>query len=154
MFLQETERSIQANDDRLHTADDDDEAGVIENRECSEPCRAPAENQGEGQPRRDVQHDHADGLSHHPAELAARSDSLAERADVRGHQRRDRGPVCERHVRQSGVRNAGEDDHITDAIGELVEDLPAPARLPRRQRHHAVEHVHPQPSVTKQRRDQ
>jgi hypothetical protein len=51
------------------------------------------------------------------------------------------------------VGDAGEDEHIGDAVRQVVEDFPAPAGLARRQRDHPVQHVQPQSHVAEQRGD-
>jgi hypothetical protein len=52
------------------------------------------------------------------------------------------------------VGNAGEYQHVRNAVGQIVEDLAACARLVRRERHHAVEHVEPQADVAEKRRNE
>ena len=42
---------------------------------------------------------------------------------------------------------------VGNAIGQIIQDFTTAARLPRRERDQAVEHVEPQPQITKKRRD-
>jgi hypothetical protein len=51
------------------------------------------------------------------------------------------------------VRNADENHNVGNSIWQIVQDFTTAARLPRLKGDHAVEHVEPEPQITKKRRD-
>lgn len=107
--------------------------------------------QVEGEPASGVQGDHAPGLGHDAAVLAFNADGLAEHANVGGQQCHDGGPVAAVERAQAAMGDAGENQHVGEAVGEIVEDFAAPARLVGSDGDHAIKHVEPQAQIAEQR---
>ena len=100
-----------------------------------------------------LQRDHPPRLRHDSAKLALTAERLSEQSDVSGEHREDRGPISDEWIHQAAVGDADENDDVGNAIGQIIQDFAAPARLVRGDRDHAVEHVEPKPQITKQRRN-
>jgi hypothetical protein len=83
-------------------------------------------------PSAKVKHHHAPWFAHQAAELAPRSDRLAERSDIGDEQGEDGGPVTAQDAAQFAVRHADEDDDVGDAIRQFVDNLAGAAGLARR----------------------
>jgi hypothetical protein len=52
------------------------------------------------------------------------------------------------------MRNPDENQDVGNAIGQVVEDFTAAARLSPGERDQAVKHIEPKPQITKERRDE
>jgi hypothetical protein len=100
-----------------------------------------------------MQRDHAPRLGHNSAKLVLNTERLSEQTDVRGEHRENCCPIPDQRIHQPAVRNPDENYDVGNAIGEIVQDFTTAARLPRRECDQAVEHVEPEPQITKKRRD-
>src|SRR5205823_6690807 len=107
----------------------------------------------EGYPGADVERKHTPRLRHDSAELALRTEGLSEQADVSRDHREDRRPISDERIHQSAVRDADKNDYVRNSIRQIVQNFTALARLACRDRDHSVEHVEPEPQITKQRRN-
>ena len=105
------------------------------------------------EPCADVKRDHAPRLGHNSAKLALNAERLSKQTDVRGEHRENCCPISDQRIHQPAVRNPDENHDVGNAIGQIVQDFTTAARLPRRERDQAVEHVEPEPQITKKRRD-
>src|SRR5437762_2031174 len=148
LILQRGGDSFQAHNDCLNAAGNDGETRPIQNREPAERSITK-----EFEPRADVKRNHSPRLGHNSTELALNAKRLAEKAYISSEKRGDCRPVTENWIHQSAVGDADKNDYVRNAVGQIVQDLAAPTRLACRDRDHSIEHVEPEPQITKQRRD-
>src|SRR6476620_4246031 len=100
-----------------------------------------------------MQRDHAPGLRHYSAKLALNAERLSEQTYIRGEHRQNCCPISDQRIHQPAVRNPDKNHDVGNAIGQIVQDFTGSARLPRRERYLTVEHVDPEPQITKERRN-
>src|SRR5207249_4434114 len=148
LILQRGGDSFQAHNDCLNAAGNDDETSPIQNREPAERSITK-----EFEPSADVKRNHSPRLGHNSAELALNAKRLSEKAYISSEKRGDCRPVTENWIHQSAVGDAYENDDVRNSIRQIVQNFAAPARFTRRDRDHSIEHVEPEPQITKQRRD-
>src|SRR5262245_29465282 len=98
-----------------------------------------------------MQRDHPPRFRHDAAELALHSDSLSEHSDIGRQYRKQRGPISAQYMTKAAMRDADENQNIRNAIGQIIQNFPAPTGFPRRERDHAIEHVEPESQVTESR---
>ena len=102
---------------------------------------------------RHVKRDHAPGLRHYPAELALNAEALSEQTNVLGEQCGNGCPISDQRIHQSAMRNTDKNHDVGNEIRQIVQDFTTAARLSCGERDQAVEHVEPEPQITKKRRD-
>src|SRR5688572_5690924 len=145
--IQRTHDAVESDDHGLYTSRDDYDARPIEDCQARNRVESIERTEREPDPGADVQSHHAPWLCHDAAELPLYTNCLSERSDIGGEERKDGGPVRAVGRKEAAVGDAGEDHDVRDAVGQVVEDLSPGTRPPRGERHHAVEHVHPQTHV-------